>query len=99
LFFGELGQALRPKVYAGIAPGILLSAESNDMDIKEFQNSFVLSVSGGLGANYRLADRVWLNGDVRAYIGLSDVRDKDLQTGDKVAGRTVQVSLGVAFGL
>jgi outer membrane protein W len=100
VFFGELGSAFRPKVYAGIAPAFLLSAKSEDVDIKEFQNSINFSVLGGLGFNYRLSDRVWLNTDLRAFIGLTDVRDKDFRfTDETVASRNIQISLGVAYGL
>jgi outer membrane protein W len=99
LFFGKLGEAFRPKVYIGLAPGFLLSGKSGDTDISDSFNNIVLSITGGLGFNYRISNKVWLNADARSYLGLSDIRDKVLQTGDKVAGRNVQLSAGVAFGL
>jgi outer membrane protein W len=99
LFFGKLGEAFRPKVYIGLAPGFLLSGKSGDTDISDNFNGVVLSITGGLGFNYRISQKVWLNADARSYLGLSDIRDKALQTGDKVAGRNVQLSAGVAFGL
>lgn len=99
LFFGKLGEAFRPKVYVGIAPGFFLSGKSDNTDISDGFTSVVISATGGFGFNYRIADRVWLNTDLRAYLGLSDIRDKAYQSGDKVAGRNVQLSVGVAFGL
>lgn len=99
VFFGELGGAFRPKVYVGIAPGFLLNAESGGTDISDSMAGVVFSLTGGLGFNYRVADRVWLNADVRSFLGLSDIREEEFQTDDKAASRNVQISLGVAFGL
>ncbi len=98
-FLGRLGQPLRPKVYVGAAPGFLLSAKSGTEDIKDMSANIAFSLSGGLGLNYRIADKVWLNADVRSFIGLTDVRDKMFRAGDKIAARNVQLSAGVAFGL
>lgn len=98
-FLGKLGQPLRPKVYVGAAPSILLSAKSGDVDIKNQISGIALQLSGGLGLNYRIADRVWLNTDLRSFIGITDMRDKSVREGDKQAARNVQISVGVAFGL
>ena len=46
-----------------------------------------------------MASRVWLNTDLRAYLGLNDIMDESLQGGDKNANSTIQLSLGVAYGL
>jgi hypothetical protein len=56
-------------------------------------------LSGGLGFNARVASRIWLNADLRAYMGLSDVRNSDIVEGDKVALRNIQPSIGLAYGL
>lgn len=98
-FLGNLGEALRPKVYAGLAPGINLKAETVTIDITKDAAPIVLDMSAGLGLNYRLASKVWLNADLRAFIGLTDFRKKEYRTGDKLAARNIQTSLGVAFGL
>lgn len=97
LFFGELGEKFRPKVYAGLTPGFLLSAKNNDNKVEDFFNGFNLAVSGGLGFNYRVGSRIWLNTDLRAFLGLSDIRQDVI--GDKVANNNVQLSLGLAYGL
>lgn len=97
LFFGELGEKFRPKVYAGIAPGFLLDAKNNGNDIEDVFNNFNFAVTGGLGFNYRLGSRIWLNTDLRAFLGMTDIRDDAI--GDKVANNNIQVSLGLAYGL
>ena len=99
VFFGKLGQAFRPKVYAGVSPGFLLKADSNGQDISDSSNKVVLNLTGGLGFNYRLADRVWLNVDGRSFLGLSDISKDEFQTNDKRAARNLQLSAGVSFGL
>ncbi len=97
LFFGELGEKFRPKVYAGLTPGFLLHAKNNGNKIEDVFNTFNLGVSGGLGFNYRVGSRIWLNTDLRAFLGLSDIRENAI--GDKVANNNIQFSLGLAYGL
>jgi hypothetical protein len=100
VFFGEQGESFRPKVYAGFVPGFLLNAKTNDTELDKDQfNGFNFAFSGGLGFNYRVGSRIWLNTDLRAYLGLSDIRDDAFQVGDKVANNNVQLSLGLAYGL
>ena len=98
VFFGELGESFRPKVYAGISPGFLLGAKQDDTKLDKDQfNSLNLSLAGGLGFNARVASRIWLNADLRAYLGLSDIHDNE--NGDKHALSTIQPSIGLAYGL
>jgi hypothetical protein len=100
LFFGELGNAFRPKVYVGVVPGFFLGAKQDGVESNsDFYNSFVVAASGGLGFNQRLASRIWLNADLRAYLGLSDIRSDTGVDNDKVAGMTIQPSIGLAYGL
>lgn len=99
VFFSDLGDAFRPKVYAGVSPGILIGAEYNDTDISDSMNGAVISLAGGLGFNYRLAESTWLNIDLRSFLGLNDIRDSNSREGDKVTSRNIQISAGVAFGL
>lgn len=97
LFFGQLGDKFRPKVYAGLTPGFLLHAKVNDNDVDDFYNSFNIAATGGLGFNYRVGNRIWLNTDLRAFLGLSDIRQDVI--GDKVANNNIQLSIGLAYGL
>ncbi len=55
LFFGELGNKFRPKVYAGVTPGFLLNAKVNDTEVNDFYNTFNLGLTGGLGFNLRVS--------------------------------------------
>ncbi len=97
LFFGALGDAFRPKVYIGVAPEFLLNAKINDVKQDKDQfNSVNFALSGGLGFNLRVASRIWLNTDLRAFLGLNDV---DKQRADKHAISNIQFSLGLAYGI
>jgi hypothetical protein len=97
LFFGELGQKFRPKVYAGLAPSFLLNANVNGNKVEDFYNPFTIAVAGGLGFNYKVGNRIWLNTDLRGFLGLSDIREEP--SGDTNAGRNIQLSVGLAYGL
>ena len=67
IFFGELGQAFRPKVFLGPQVGFLMSAESGGTSIKENTKGVSLGLGAGLGFNYRINDRMWLNTDLRSF--------------------------------
>ena len=99
LFFGKLGEKMRPKIFVGVVPKFLIGAKSGDTDIKENSADFGFDVSGGLGLNYRVSSKIWLNLDLRAFLGLTDLRGSDFQQGDSVVNRNVQLSLGMAYGL
>ncbi len=94
-FFGKLGEAFRPKLYAGFAPGFLLKAETGAINLTERYKSVTFDIVGGGGFNYRLASRVWLNVDLRALFGLANLTE----SGDDIRNRTIQVSGGLAYGL
>jgi hypothetical protein len=97
LFFGELGNKFRPKLYAGLVPGFLLNAKLNGTKVEDFYNTFNVAVSGGGGFNLRVGNRIWLNTDLRAFLGLSDIRQET--SGDKNANSNIQLSVGLAYGL
>ena len=99
-FAGKLGDRFRPKVYVGASPEFFLGGTLNELDVnKRYFNKFLISATGGLGFNYRLVSRVWLNADARAFIGLSDIRAKNYNSGDPLHPRTTQITLGLAYGL
>lgn len=99
VFFGELGESFRPKAFLGIQPGLLLSAKSGTTDVKDNMNNFSFGIGGGLGFNYRLKDRMWLNTDLRSFFDLTDLRDAPPSSSDKYAIRNIQLSVGIAWGL
>lgn len=99
-FFGKLGDRLRPKIYVGLVPGFFLGGTDNNLDVNhDYYNKFVVAASGGVGANYRIASRIWLNADLRSFVGLSDIRSKDNQTGESIKPSNVQLSFGLCYGL
>ena len=95
VFFGKLGENLRPKIYLGVAPGFLLKAETNNRDVESQYKNFVIDLAAGAGFNYRLASRVWLNTDARLGLGLTSFKENV----DDYNNLTIQISLGVAYGL
>lgn len=100
VFFGQLGQRFRPKVYAGISPAFFLSGTLNELDVNApYYNSFILHATGGLGFNYRIANRIWLNTDARIFLGLQDIRSSEVRTGADTKPYTYQFTLGLAYGL
>ncbi len=100
LFFGKLGEAIRPKIYVGFAPGFLLDAKVNDEVADKSQFSSVdFPFSGGFGVNVRVSNRIWLNSDLRGFLSLNDVRAKSYQAGDAKHNNNIQLSVGLAYGL
>lgn len=96
-FFRDWEDNFRPKLYLGLAPGFLLSAEQNERDVKENFNSFDLAGVLGLGFNYRLSERgIWFNTDLRYVRGLTDVTESE---GTQRYNQHWQPSIGVSFGL
>lgn len=99
-FFGQLGQRFRPKLYAGVSPAFWMSGTLNELDVnKPYYNKFILHATGGAGFNYRIANRIWLNTDARIFLGLDDIRDHDVQSGEAIKPFTYQFTVGLAYGL
>ena len=97
LFFNKLGDVFRPRLEIGVSPGFLVSAKTNGISYKEQLNSSDIGLLGGLGFNYRLSQKMWLNFDLRGDIGLSNVsKDTSLEA---LKNRNISVNLGVAMGL
>lgn len=94
IFFGELGQTFRPKVFLGPQLGFLLSSSIDKKDL----NKFSLGLGAGLGFNYQVADRVWLNTDLRSFFDLNQLGTTN-QIPDKTRIRNIHLSLGIAWGL
>ncbi|RYE48801.1 MAG: PorT family protein, partial [Sphingobacteriales bacterium] len=79
-FFGDYGQAVRPKISLGPSFGFLVGGETktdiNGQTItfktKEVAKSFDFGLTGAIGANFRIAEATWLNADIAYYHGLID---------------------------
>ncbi len=105
IFFRDLGDRFRPKIYAGPTLGFLLSAENQvegsetDIDVKENYNTLDVGLAVGLGFNLRIAGATWLNVDGRFLPGLTNIVDNKPSGADAIRNQSFQVSLGLAFGL
>lgn len=96
-FFGQYGNSIRPKIFAGPTLGALLSSKSEDVDVKDLTNSFDVGVHGGVGLNIRLLQKIWLNTDVTYTQGLSDVTQSDFDDTKNHNGN-LAVNAGLLFG-
>ena len=118
VFFGELGNPIRPKLMVGPAIGFLLAVENKSEDrtdtggvittetttssSKKGYNSTDFGAVAGAGVNIRLADRLWLDTDLRYYIGASELYSGDNNANNdnnKPKNQHLQVSLGLGIGL
>lgn len=114
VFFGQLGNPIRPKIVLGPAVGFLLSVEnesenrtnnggvitesSTTSTSKSGYNTIDFGAVAGAGVNIRLADRLWLDTDIRYYIGASELYEKSV--GDvNPKNQHLQLSIGIGIGL
>lgn len=104
-FFGDYGQAIRPKVSLGPSLGFLVGGESKvyssgeateTVKTKDFTESFDFGLTGAVGANFRIAPATWLNADIAYYHGLTNVI-KD--AGVDAKNRGLGINVGVTFPL
>lgn len=99
-YFGKQGQAFRPKIFAGLYAAGLASAknkyyESNTSEtVTGAYNSFDGGGTLGLGFNYLLSDKSWLNFDLGYNQGFTDIT-KNSTIDYKNQGFNVNV--GVSF--
>jgi outer membrane protein W len=93
-FFGQTGDKFRPKVFLGPYVGILLGAKNGDVDIKESFKSVDFGGQVGLGFNYSLKERMWLNVDLGYTAGFSNVFDTEIIEGKNNA---LSLNVGLSF--
>jgi outer membrane protein W len=99
-YFGIPGDKFRPKIYAGPYFGTLLSAKNENKNrIVDTQNNDVykkLDLGGqlGLGFNYSLKDRTWLNLDLGYGKSFTDITIADLT---KEYNTAFTFQLGLSF--
>lgn len=99
IFFGELGQKFRPKVFLGPQLGFLMTAKVGESDIKYDMNKFSFGLGAGLGFNYQLGNRVWLNTDLRSFFDLNKISNNAVDYPEEPKIRNIQLSVGIAWGL
>ena len=99
IFFGELGESFRPKVFLGPQAGFLLSAEAGGVDVKDNVKNFSFGLGAGLGFNYQLQERVWLNTDLRSFFDLTSLDETTPVNDEKSRIQNIQLSVGIAWGL
>jgi outer membrane protein W len=107
-FFGERGNAFRPKLTVGPSVGFLIGGNNKATTISgdtkttvetkagDFAKSIDFGVNASAGFNYRLVDRTWLNVDLNYYHGLSDIIEA---AAIDQKNRNIGINVGVSFGI
>lgn len=99
-FLGRRGEAFRPKLFVGPNVNFLAAAKDrNGSSINGESNNSTyrpvdVGITAGLGFNYRLQNKVWLNADVRYGAGLVDITRSDANS---QYNQNIGVNLGVSF--
>lgn len=103
-FFGNYGDAVRPKVALGPTLGFMLGAKSTyddnnhetTTDVKDGYKTFDIGLQGSAGVNIRVARNTWLNTDLTYYHGLADIRKA---ANNSIYNRNIGVNVGLTFGI
>jgi Outer membrane protein beta-barrel domain len=99
-YFGDAGTKFRPKIYAGPYFGTLLSAKDenkNDIHDASGLNPYKKHDIGGqfgLGFNYLLKSRTWLNLDLGYGGSFTDISKSD---NEKEHNSAITFKLGISF--
>lgn len=99
-YFGDPGNKFRPKLFAGLYAGALLQANNADGDIviqpdgQKAYNNLDFGGLAGLGFNYRLKSRTWLNVDAGFNRGFADITKTTNTTYNNLA---FNLNVGVSF--
>jgi len=102
-FFGDYGDKIRPKIYAGPSLGFKVGEryDADDESLKPSENVFNffdLGVQAGVGANFRVGRRTWLNADISYYQGVLDAIKDDADDGYNT-NQNVRLNVGLLFAL
>ena len=99
-FLGQYGNPVRPKLFIGPNVSFLLNAKDrNGNDIygespNRNYNPVDIGLTAGIGLNYRIKNKVWLNTDVRYGMGLVDITKSNA---NRILNHNIGVNLGVSF--
>ena len=74
----------------GVTPGFLVKADFNGEDIKEFQQSFQLGVSYGIGYKLEISDNFSILFDAQGLVGLTNINKE---------GDVTTLNAGSGFGI
>lgn len=99
-FFGSWQDDFRPKIYAGVVPGLLLEAKVDDREIDGVYSEIDVAITLGGGFNYRVStgqQAIWLNTDLRYWRGVTDLLEDNATA--ELYNQNWQLSVGLAFGL
>lgn len=99
-FLGKYGTKVRPKIFIGPHVNFLLNAQNKrgdnlnaDVNDKEIRG-IDAGLTAGLGLNFKLKNKIWLNADVRYGLGLVDIAQRENR---KLHNQNFGVNLGVSF--
>jgi outer membrane protein W len=103
-FFGNQGNAVRPKISVGPSFGFLTNANETSTtsgvkvktDLGNDVKNFDFGLQAEAGLNFRLAPRTWLNTDLAYYHGLTDITKNN---GSTQRNRDVGVNVGLLVGM
>lgn len=100
-YFGGLEDNFRPKIFAGPYFSVLLGASTdderfNDEAFRDLWEDFDVGLTSGLGFNYLITSRCWLNVDLLYTVGINDVPVAD--EGD-IHTQAFGIQVGAAFNL
>lgn len=97
---GSTVGSFRPKLFAGPHVNFLLNAKNKDGNELNPNGAVYKDADFGItlggGFNYAIADRTWLNFDVRYGVGLTDATKS---VNSDIMNRGVGINLGVSFPL
>lgn len=101
-YFGDAGATLRPKLFAGPAIGILMTAKNElggvEVDTKDFTEPVEFGAVFGLGFNKRVGDGNWIYVDLRYNLGLTDIV-KDNPSDNMVKNNVISLNLAYTIPL
>jgi hypothetical protein len=105
-FFGNYGDNVRPKIFAGPSVGFKLgehqTTSGDPLPPTEYVNynsdkfsSVDIGLTTGIGANVRVGKLTWLNVDAGYYHGFTDIHTNS----DYNANRNIRMNVGLLWGL